>query len=190
MEQIVFEGQQTDEKILYTIFPNLLARNIAIIRNVVLAIILFVILFLIGSVAGPLSMLLQFGGILLSLAVVVGGTAWNLMAYSKTVSYITDRRIMRFEMVTPFLRTKRSLFWNEALKAKGFAPNLIYKYFKIGNIYIEPHLADHENVRITDVYYYEDLVNYIDKILFTFKNHPEQITEIKPFIPKPRGQRG
>ncbi len=47
----------------------------------------------------------------------------------------------------------------------------------------------HEDVRVTDVYYFEDLANYIDKILFTFKNTPGDIAAIKPFVPHPKGQR-
>jgi hypothetical protein len=92
--------------------------------------------------------------------------------------------------VSPFFVTKRALFWNEALKAKAYASNIFFRSFKIGTIDVEPQLAEHEDVRVTDVYYFEDLANYIDKILFTFKNKPEDIASIKPFVPKVKGQRG
>ena len=60
---------------------------------------------------------------------------------------------------------------------------------KIGTIDVEPQLAEHEDVRVTDVYYFEDLANYIDKILFTFKNSPAEIATLKPFVPKGKGLR-
>ena len=85
--------------------------------------------------------------------------------------------------------TKRALFWSETLKAKAYAPNMIFRMLKVGTIDVEPQLADHEDVRITDVYYFEDLANYIDKILFTFKNKPTDVAAIKPFVPKAKGQR-
>ena len=31
--------------------------------------------------------------------------------------------------------------------------------------------------------------NYIDKILFTYKQMPAAVSEIRPFVEKPRGQR-
>jgi len=53
---------------------------------------------------------------------------------------------------------------------------------------VEPTaLRTMEDVRITDVYYFEDLANYIDKILFTFKNTPAEVANLKPFVPKPKG---
>ena len=55
---------------------------------------------------------------------------------------------------------------------------------------IAPQMSEHEDVIVTDVSYFEDIANYIDKILFTFKNKPTEVPLIKPFIPKPRGQRG
>ena len=61
---------------------------------------------------------------------------------------------------------------------------------KIGILEVEPIMGDKENVIVRDVFYFEDLANYIDKILFTFKNKPAEVDQIAPFIPKPRGERG
>ena len=55
------------------------------------------------------------------------GTWWNNLIAREDRTYLTDRRIIRFEVVTPFFKTKRALFWNEAMKAKGYAQNLIAK---------------------------------------------------------------
>jgi hypothetical protein len=46
-----------------------------------------------------------------------------------------------------------------------------------------------DDIQLKDVYYYRDLGNYIDKILFTYKQKPADITNIRPFVPKPRGER-
>ncbi|MEK7129874.1 MAG: hypothetical protein AAB803_02530, partial [Patescibacteria group bacterium] len=67
--------------------------------------------------------------------------------------------------------------------------NLLSSFLGIGIVEVEPVMGDKENVRVTDVGYFDDLANYIDKILFTFKNKPAEISTINPFVPKPRGHR-
>lgn len=179
MEQFLFDGQQTGERILYTIFPHPFSKNFALVRNIILGLFFFIFIFtLIGII-----------GVLFVLFVLVISIWWTITVFNRDVAYITDRRIIRFDQVSPFFRTKRELFWGEALKAKAYAPNLLYKMMKIGNLEINPQMGDGENVRITDVFYFEDLANYIDKILFTFKNSPQDMANLKPFILKPKGER-
>jgi hypothetical protein len=184
-----FDGQQEGERVLYTIMPHPISKQIAIARIVFLSVFFIVVLWVIASIVPTAATLLRTFGILFGLILLVIGTWWNVKVYNKAKTYITDRRIIRFDVVSPFFTTKRALFWNEALKAKAYAPNILFRSLKIGTIDVEPQLAEHEDVRVTDVYYYEDLANYIDKILFTFKNKPEEIASIKPFIPKAKGQR-
>ena len=96
---------------------------------------------------------------------------------------------MRFDKPSPFDVAKRALFWNEVLKAKGYSPNILYKLLRIGIIIVEPQLSDQENIVMYDMTYYEDTANYIDKILFTFKNKPMETAMLKPFVAKPKGER-
>lgn len=189
MVEILFEGQQTDERILYVIKPPVLVKYLAIARIVGLGLIFYLILIFIGGYIDTIAGLLNVLGFILGLAIVGFGIWWNNSVYHKSKTFITDRRILRVEVVSPFFTAKRALFWNEAMKAKGYAPNLIYRFLKIGNVQVEPHMSDHENVKVTDVYLFEDVANYIDKILFTFKNQPTEIVNLKPFIPKSKGQR-
>jgi len=189
MHQILFDGQQTDERILYLIKPHALSKYLAILRLIFLALFFCFVLFLIASVVPAASGMLRLSGIILSIILLAVGAWWNNLVQSQDRTFITDRRIIRFDVVTPFFKTKRALFWNEALKAKAFAPNLLYRLLHVGTLVVEPQLSDHEDVRVTDVYYFEDLANYLDKILFTFKNKPEEINQIQPFVPKPRGER-
>jgi hypothetical protein len=187
--QIVFDGQQTDEHVLYMVTPHPMAKTIANSNVVAVAIIFYLILFIIAS-ATPISIALRVIGFIIAVAVSILGAFWNSYLEKTDRTYITDRRIIRFETITPILKTKRALFWNEALKAKAFAPNFLSRSLGVGQVVIEPQLAEGENVIIKNVPYYEDLANYIDKILFTFKNKPGDISSIKPFVPKPKGQRG
>ena len=67
---------------------------------------------------------------------------------------------------------------------------MIFRLMKVGILQIEPVAAEQESITIPDVYYHEDLANYIDKILFTFKNKPQDMHGIRPFVPQPKGKRG
>lgn len=185
----VFDGQQDGERVLYVVSPHPFSKYFAISRVFFLAIFLYIVLWVIGTIVPSAVIALQLTGFLLALMLVVVGIWWNLTVFKKARTYITDRRIIRFDVVSPFFMTKRALFWNEALKAKAYAPNIFMRMMKIGTIDVEPQLAEHEDVRVTDVYYFEDLANYIDKILFTFKNAPGDIATMKPFVAKEKGQR-
>ncbi len=189
MADIAFEGQQTDERILYMVTPHPLSKYIAIGKIVFLSIFFYLVLVMVGSVVPAASSALKTIGLLVSALLLIIGVWWNQMVYTRDRAYITDRRIIRFDVVSPFFKTKRELFWNEALKAKAYAPNLLYRMMKVGILEVDPIMGERENVVVKDVYYFEDLANYIDKILFTFKNKPAEIETIQPFVPLPRGHR-
>lgn len=189
MESIIFDGQQSDERVLYVVLPHVYAKYLAIARLIGLVVLLFLVLMLISSIVPMASTILVIVGVFVSAMLLITGIWWNQTVYNRSKTYITDRRIVRFDVASPFFQTKRALFWNEALKAKGFAPNLLFRTLHIGTVLVEPHMANAEDVRINDVHYFEDLANYIDKILYTFKNKPAEISSIQPFVPKPRGQR-
>lgn len=186
---ITFDGQQEGERILYTVTPHAIHKYLAIARLIFLALFFIIVLWVIGGIVPVMTTALRIAGFILTIILLVVGYWWNLTVFKKSRTYITDRRIIRFDVVSPFFITKRALFWNEALKAKAYASNILFRSLKIGTIDVEPQLAQHEDVRVTDVYYFEDLANYIDKILFTFKNTPSEIASIKPFVPKVKGQR-
>ncbi|MBI3956276.1 hypothetical protein HY339_03380 [Candidatus Gottesmanbacteria bacterium] len=190
MSTIVFDGQQEGERILYELRPHPIAKYLAIARGTLLALglvlVLLIIAFVVPSGAGTLTAL----GVTAGLMLIAASVWWNNKVYGQSKTYITDRRVMRFDVVSPFYQTKRSLFWNEALKAKGWAPNLLSRILGIGTVEVSPHMDQHEDVVIPNVAYFEDIANYIDKILFTSKQTPQALSDFKPFIPKPRGQRG
>ena len=119
----------------------------------------------------------------------------------REVGYITDRRLVRFEPTTLFATNSRTLTWDEVVKVKTYPPNFLWKQLAIGNVVVHARTPGRpeealghggvtaDDIQLTDVYYYKDLGNYIDKILFTYKQKPSNIGEIRPFVPKPRGER-
>lgn len=190
MSTIVFDGQQEGERILYELRPHPIAKYLAIARGILLSLGLVLVLVIIASVVPTVHGILTTIGIILGLFLVAASVWWNTKVYGQSRTYITDRRIMRFDVVSPFFQTKRALFWNEALKAKGYAPNLLWRILGIGTVEVSPHMDQHEDVVVPNVAYFEDLANYIDKILFTYKQTTSALADSKPFIAKPRGHRG
>jgi hypothetical protein len=189
MGSISFDGQQTDERVLSVIDPHPF-RLISSIVFIAIADILICIFFL--ALANTIPFI---GGIIrmfaIPITIIFGllGILWVFKTQYGDKTYITDRRIIRFDVVTPFFINKRSLFWNEVLKVKGYSKNMILRLMNVGEIRVEPIASDGESIIVTDVYYYEHLANYVDKILFAFKNKPEEISSMKAFIAKPKGQR-
>lgn len=188
MLMTLFDGQQEGERVLYEITTHPLVERFAVVRIIVTSLIITVLTLIIGSQTNIQAVIYGIG-LILALLVLSAGLWWTKRVYADTRAFVTDRRIMRFERVSPFIVAKRALFWNEALKAKSFETNLLLKGLKIGTLIIEPQVQTEENVIIRNVHYVEDLANYIDKILFTFKNNPQAIGEIKAFVARPRGQR-
>lgn len=186
---IEFDGQQTGERILATLTPYPGGKYFSLGLLMLAMLVVFVILISVASyVTAPMW---TVGPVLfcLCLAVVIIGFWWNISYFGKTRTYLTDRRIVRFEAATPFTTTKRSLFWNEVLKTKAYASNMWLRIFRIGQVVVEPQLSQSENIIIRDVYLYDDVANYMDKILYLFKNKPEDIASLNHFVPKPRGKR-
>jgi hypothetical protein len=189
MDAIQFEGQQTGERILAELHPHPLMPTIKLAAYSIGIVLFVVFLLLISFLAGPLAFLLQIGAFALGLVAIAFLLYLNHAWLSRTKTYITDRRIIRFEMLSPVFVAKRALFWNEVLKTKSYTTNLILRLSRIGTVKVEPHLQEGESIIISDVYYFDDIANYIDKILYLSKNAPADLASVKPFVFAARGKR-
>ena len=184
-----FDGQQSGEKVFTVIRPHISHFYISFTITIVCFIIVLAILLSITSYIPAVAYTVNMIGAGASILILIIASWWLWKTQSEDKTYITDRRIIRFDVVTPFFTNKRALFWNEILKVKAYAPNMIMRLLKVGTLQIEPVAAEAESIVIPDVYYHEDLANYLDKILFTFKNTPSGMFTIKPFVAKPKGKR-
>lgn len=193
-----FQGQQTDERVLYEIRPHVYALYLGLAKVYVLALVLLVVLMMLSKISPMMSGF----GLVLGLGIAVIGTWVVGTMFHKNIAYLTDRRIVRFEAATPFATNVRALTWDEVVKVKTFPRNVFWKMAMIGTVvvhagstYVHTHAQTRENVYTNDdldlehVFYYKDLGNYIDKILYLHKHSPQELTELRPFVPKPAGQR-
>lgn len=194
-----FYGRQEGERILYVVKPHFLATIFQMVKIWGVALIIFLAFLMIGSQLGSISGIFSFGGIILSLTIIFFGTKILADYHKRNISYITDRRVVHFEPTTLFATNSRTLSWDEVVKVKSFPPNFFWKQLAVGSVVVtartpgRPDSSDHDimvdDIELKDVYYYRDLGNYIDKILFTFKQRPKEVDLIRPFVPKPKGFR-
>lgn len=199
-----FYGQQAEERILYVIRPYPLAL-VAMLGKFLLA-------------AGAVMLLTLAAGrqIFLSkyqLDIAVGGGAVSALIFGlgvwitdtvrrKNVAYVTDRRIVKFEATNPFATAIRSLSWEEAVKVKTPPTNFIWKQLMVGTVVVHAkttvasidltkteNIVTDDDVEVKHVYFYRDLANYIEKILFLYKKRPKEVAELAPFVPRKKGLR-
>jgi hypothetical protein len=194
-----FFGRQDGERILYVVKPHRLSLTVKLFKIYLIALAVFVALAILGAQLPYLNLFI-IGGIVIALIIVVIGIRVVTDYQSRDIAYITDRRLIRFEPTTLFATNPRSLTWDEVVKVKTYPPNAIWKQLAIGNVVVHartparpdehtPGAVAADDIELKDVYYYKDLGNYIDKILFTYKQKPKEMENIHSFVPKPRGQR-
>ena len=192
---VLFHGQQDDEQILYIIRPHPIRLALTTLFAGMAGLCLGAVgLFLADRIDLASRFGIEFSGLRIAIGLIAGLLSlllwyWQLYIYNNSRSFITDRRFVRIEPSFPLFITKRALFWNEVAKVKAYAPSLLFRFMKVGTLQFQPTITPLEDVRVGYVYYYEDLANYIDKILFKQKSNPAEIREIRPFVTKPKGER-
>lgn len=194
-----FFGRQDGERILYVVKPHPLSLSFKLFRIYLVAFAVFVVLAILGAQLLYLDLFI-IGGVVVAVIMAIIGTKVVIDYQSRDIAYITDRRLMRFEPTTLFATNPRSLTWDEVVKVKTYPPNALWKQLAIGNVIVHartPARSDEripgavvaDDIELKDVYYYKDLGNYIDKILFTYKQKPKEMELIHTFVPKPKGER-
>lgn len=190
MKKLRFPGQQSGERILYLAKPHRVMMYINFLKILTIGLLTLAALqalaiFFASPIFGIAGLI--FSGALMFIGILVAYTT-----HEGYKTYITDRRVIRFEPTFPFRERMRSLFWDEVEKTKTFRKNyLLEGLFKIGSITIHPKSnAEYDDIQLNYLTYHEDLANYIDKILYIFRNHPSELKTMQPFIPMPKGQRG
>ena len=195
-----FYGQQAGEKILYVIHPHIVTLYIALAKLVVAVAVILFTMVIAASVLPSLQQTILTAGTAGS--ALVGAIGLWILLSGKSIAYVTDRRIIKFDPAAPFATNTRSLSWDEVVKVKTFSHNLFLKQFKIGTVLVhakstiastdttkKENATTDDDVEIHNVYYYRDLGNYIEKILYLYKKHPKEIAQLPTFVPRPHGKR-
>lgn len=196
-----FYGKQEGERILYVVHPHPFATTISLLKVYAVALVVSLVLIILGAQIEPLMAIFVFVGIILLILIITLGSKIVLDWQKREIAYITDRRLVRFEPTTLFATNSRTLAWDEVVKVKTYPPNFLWKQLAIGNVTVHartsirisedmlPGTVTADDIEIKNVYFYRDLGNYIDKILYTYKQMPLEVANIKPFVTKRKGER-
>lgn len=190
MDSTFFPGQQTDERILYYSKPHPAVKYLSFVKIMSFGLLVLFAFQIIAFNLPNFASIFKMAGLILTTILIIIGLWWVHATHENQEVYITDRRIVKLSPLSPFHRTTRTLFWDEAVKSKTYYKNpFLERILGIGSIEIHARSQDKDNVDINNLIYHEDLANYIDKILYTYKTNPADLKNFKEFIPKPRGQR-
>lgn len=184
-----FYGQQEGERVLYIVRPHHTRKWVKGGFALGASLLLFLLVYFIHESTGfdPNQVLLF--GVIVFLLSFFAQCWWIWFAADHAKAIITDRRFIRFEVAFPVFVNRRSLFWNEVLKVRGFAPNILFRFLKVGTLEVRPQMSEGETVSFAYVYYFEDLANYIDKVIYNSKNKPDELQQMRQFVPRPAGER-
>lgn len=195
--KFLFSGQQEGEKVISTLNPHKITLIFGYIKTIFASVLLLTCFLFLKNINNIFIVI----GILISILVLIGGIFICKTLYSKKVTYITDRRIIRFEPSNIFVVNSRSLTWDNILKIKTFSPNFIFRMMNVGNAIIHSKttisgdnspnqvLIGNDDIILKNIYFYSDFGNYIDKILYLYSNDRNGLETVRPFVGKKVGQR-
>lgn len=184
-----FDGQQEGERVLWIIRLHPVKRVVNFVYGLMIALVFFAGMMFVPEFAAVNRQYFYVFLSIISLLIITARMWWGELHMKHTKTFITDRRIIRFEFAVPPFRRKRSLFWSEIAKVKTISLGVLFSMAKIGALSVQPLMIPGEEIYIPYVYYFGDLANYMDKILYLQKNKPEEISQMREFVAKPKGQR-
>ena len=185
-----FPGKQEDEVILHVMLPHTVYKAWIFFKVAVFLAPFYAALYFLpnlwrGVTAEQRWQAIVFIGIF-TVIVFYAVSTW----LSSMIGFITDRRIVRFSSWPLGFRSRRALFWKEVPKNKGYPPNILFRLAKVGSIEVRSRSSENDNVTMPGLYYYDDLVNYLDKIVHLVQtDQREKLAAVRPFVLKPKGKR-
>jgi hypothetical protein len=192
---ILFPGQHEDERVLYHFKPHW-SRSVMVFLALMGVAFITVCIIYYRTAASPwfwkhpelgFSQIYSYFGIAAAIAFVAFILDYLLSRHSQV--FITERRLVRIDQPFPLWVRRRSLFWREVAKTKAYCRFPVLRLFKVGSIEVRARFSAHESITLRFVYYFEDLTNYIDKIVDIYNAKPETLNTVRPFVPKPAGKR-
>ncbi|MFH1971094.1 MAG: hypothetical protein ABIJ05_01790, partial [Patescibacteria group bacterium] len=95
-----FYGQQTGERILFVVKPHPISINIRMFLLYIVSIAVLVIFYTFGKLIGPIQGTLFMIGLVTAAFIALVGTYILKNSQRRNITYVTDRRIVRFEPST------------------------------------------------------------------------------------------
>jgi len=187
-----FPGMNTGEKILFVTREAPIMQAFKVIWLAGATVVLFGLGFLLIYIFGKLTVtvsifsfpLLIFGGLFFFI-----GAWWIRETYRKSIFIITTRRLTKIIYTTPFTWYQFSLGLDEIADTGSYSSSYFEALFHLGYFVARSGAAAVKNFKIVNITFSGDLHNYVNKLLYAFKHHPDKIETFRPFIPHLKGER-
>ncbi|MEK7166233.1 MAG: hypothetical protein AAB874_05500 [Patescibacteria group bacterium] len=185
---IRFPGQASDERILYVARE---AKVMRFLRSVFVLLAAAMLLIVSQIVLGILTQManVELGlwqVVLFAVGIVFGavGLWWVNTTWQKSVFIITNRRLTKFIYVTPWNRYNLSVTLDMIEDTGAYSRGYFEALVKIGTFTARSAAGNREEKYffVDHVEYAEDLANYVNKVLFMFKNDVAKLDTFRPFI--------
>jgi len=190
---IKFPGQASDERILYVTreAPVMLYLRLIFITVPGLVIVVggWKVINFLGNYFN-LSFLIWLSILAAGLMFWVIGSWWVYTLWHKSIFILTTRRLTKFIYSTPWNRYNLSLTLDQVVDTGSYARGYFQALTKIGTFTARSGAGNRPEkyFYIENVQVYEDLANYVNKILFVFHQNPHQLNNFRPFIPHLKGE--
>lgn len=188
-----FPGQATDEKILYigreaSVMLWLRLGSVAVVGGVIIAIMLLLPLF--AGVLSSLMLALSTVGIVFSLVFVVVAMWWVYALWKKSLYVVTTRRLSKFIYSTPWNRYNLSVGLDKIVDTGAYTKGYFQALTGIGTFTARSSAGNRKEkyFYIENVQAYEDLANYVNKLLHAYNHNFEKLETFRPFIPFLKGE--
>lgn len=188
-----FPGQATDEKILYigreaSVMLWLRLGSVAVVGGVIIAIMLLLPLF--AGVLSSLMLALSTVGIVFSLVFVAVAMWWVYALWKKSLYVVTTRRLSKFIYSTPWNRYNLSVGLDKIVDTGAYTKGYFQALTGIGTFTARSSAGNRKEkyFYIENVQAYEDLANYVNKLLHAYNHNFEKLETFRPFIPFLKGE--
>lgn len=188
-----FPGQASDERILYItreapvmfylrfLFVSLAAVTIVIVSW-----------FLTGLAQGLFTQNLwwvRLAGAGAGFLFWVVGSWWVYSLWKKSMFILTNRRLTKFIYVTPLNRYNLSVTHDKVDDTGAYSRGYFEALFKIGTLTARSSASNRPEkyFYVENISAAEDLTNYINKLLFIFKQDVGKLDTFRPFIAELKG---
>jgi hypothetical protein len=187
-----FPGMNTGEKILFVTRESSKMVRLRVFGLMIMMMVLFLISQFLLSLIRPFFPVITFFQVIPFVLFGIGcalGYWWITETFRKSVFIITTRRLTKIIYTTPFTWYQFSLGLDEIADTGSYASSYLEALLGLGYFVARSGAAAIKNFKIENIEYSADLHNYVNKLLYAFKHHPNNIDAFRPFVPYVKGER-
>ena len=189
-----FPGQAKDEKILYVTRESKALLYLRLMMVVLVSLTLFMAGFILPD------LLEMFGGVVvnwvrlgvfgLSVVFLVVGGWWIYSLWRKSIFILTNRRLTKFIYTTPWNRYNLSLSLDRVVDTGSYARGYFQALLGVGTFTARSSAGNRQEkyFYIENVHQFEDLANYVNKVLFVYTRDVDKLDSFRPFLPWLKGE--